>query len=380
MNSASTKNALLPDDEHDDAREDVREDACPPAVDGAKPRRLSAENGVVPADDHRWMVRVSLFVIAVAVVGTIVAHMGRVLEPLVIAVFLYFIVDAIAVWLERYGAPKWLSYTVLLGGAMVLFVVVAQITVRNLAELAEPKVLEAYEEKAVALGERVATGMGETVRSWAKSAEHEITQQAPGRIAEVTEFGLMMFFYLIFILLNAPRLPQRVRRAYPDRAGQIMGASATISHRLQRYMSVKTVVSIGLGVTSAIALALLRVDYWALWGVLFFLLNYITYVGSIVACVPPAALALLQHDVVWGLVVAAVLIGIRFVWIDVVELRMSGHELNIDPLLLLLATAFWGWVWGAPGLVLAVPMMTALKVILENIEGTRHWAIMMSER
>jgi len=62
-----------------------------------------------------------------------------------------------------------------------------------------------------------------------------------------------------------------------------------------------------------------------------------------------------------------------------VEIKWSGQSLNIDPLLLLLGLAYWGWFWGLVGLVLAVPMLTSLKIVLANIDETRSWAILISE-
>jgi predicted PurR-regulated permease PerM len=69
----------------------------------------------------------------------------------------------------------------------------------------------------------------------------------------------------------------------------------------------------------------------------------------------------------------------RFVWIDYVEIKLSGRHLNIDSVLLFLWLAYWGWVWGVIGLILAFPMLTSLKIVLEHLDGTRHWAVLMSE-
>ncbi len=149
---------------------------------------------------------------------------------------------------------------------------------------------------------------------------------------------------------------------------------------MQQYMRTKTLVSVGLGGTSTLIVYFFGLDYSLLWGFLFFALNYITYVGSIAACLPPIALAFLVFENPWSAVVlAGLLIANRIFWIDWVEIKMSGKSLNIDPLLLLLSLAYWGWFWGLVGLVLAVPILTSLKIVLANIESTRHWAIMLSE-
>jgi len=69
----------------------------------------------------------------------------------------------------------------------------------------------------------------------------------------------------------------------------------------------------------------------------------------------------------------------RFLWIDYVEIRLSGKHLNIDSVVLFLWLACWGWTWGVPGLILAYPMIASLKIVLENLENTKEWAVLMGE-
>jgi predicted PurR-regulated permease PerM len=76
---------------------------------------------------------------------------------------------------------------------------------------------------------------------------------------------------------------------------------------------------------------------------------------------------------------AALIVLNRFVWIDYIEVRLAGQHLNIDSILMFLWLAYWGWVWGVIGLILAFPMLTSLKIVLENLKGTQGWVVLMSE-
>jgi AI-2 transport protein TqsA len=67
-------------------------------------------------------------------------------------------------------------------------------------------------------------------------------------------------------------------------------------------------------------------------------------------------------------------------WIDYVEIRASGRDLNLDPILVLVALMFWGKFGGLVGLLLAVPMLTGVKIVLAQFPNTRCWAILMSEK
>jgi predicted PurR-regulated permease PerM len=344
---------------------------------GLRAEGSRADTGVPPRE-HNTIIRVSLFTIAVLLSTAAVTYLGRILEPLVFAVFLFFTIEPAAEWLRRFRMPRWLTYTLLLFVAMTVFVVVAQVTNRNLAQFHGQE--GEYLKRLHDLADRISPGLGQSLQESLASDSGEMSRMAAWRVYGVTEFALMMFFYLLFIILNSDVIPGRVRRAFPDRADELLAIGERIRLGLSRYIGVKTITSLGLAVTAAIVMAVCHVDYWPLWAFLFFFLNYITYIGSIAACVPPIALAFLQKDLGPALLVTGLIIAARVFWIDYIEIRLSGRELNIDSVLLLLALAYWGWFWGVGGLVLAVPMLTCLKVILESIDDTRPWAILMSER
>jgi predicted PurR-regulated permease PerM len=67
------------------------------------------------------------------------------------------------------------------------------------------------------------------------------------------------------------------------------------------------------------------------------------------------------------------------VWIDFVEVRSSGRQLNLDPTLMFLWLAYWGWVWGVLGLLLAYPMLAAVKILLSHVKGAEGWAVLLSD-
>jgi predicted PurR-regulated permease PerM len=212
-----------------------------------------------------------------------------------------------------------------------------------------------------------------------------VTSEAIGEIlvgtaVEWLEAGLMVLFYLIFVILDAHRLPSRIRRALPETGEQVVEMGRDINQSITNYMQVKTLVSLGMAVTGGMLMAGFQLDNWPLWALLMFLFNYITYVGSLGALVPPIVIAVLQFESFLSAAVLAILISLnRFFWIDYVEIRYAGKRLSINAVLLLLSLAYWGRFWGVTGLVLAVPMLTAAKIALEKFPSTRNWAMLISE-
>jgi predicted PurR-regulated permease PerM len=323
--------------------------------------------------------RVAVLLMAIVVVVGAVTYLGPILKPFLVAVFLYFSTKGAALFLVRLRFPPLLAYLVLFaaGSAATVALVLLAYGEAMSFRAEWPR----YHERILDL---IGRAPGDTRRPLAEmfaASSSEIFKSLFERGLGVLDLLMMTFFYLLFIILGAGRLPQRVRRALPEgRAEHILAVAGKIGTSMERFMRVKTVVSVGLGLTAALLMFGFGLRGWLLWGIFFFAFNYITYIGSIVACVPPVVLAFLDLDSpVAATVLSALVVLNRFVWIDYLELRLAGKHLNIDSILLFLWLAYWGWVWGVVGLILAFPMIASLKIVLEHLETTRYWAVLMSE-
>lgn len=198
---------------------------------------------------------------------------------------------------------------------------------------------------------------------------------------DAVQMGVLVFFYLVFLFLGSRRLADRIQRAFPGERGvRVVSIGQGISESMERFMVVKTVVGLGMGISSALIMYLFGLDHWLLWAFLFFASNYITYIGSMAACVPPVVLAYLDLDSATAATILGSLIILnRIFWIDFVELKMSGKQLNLDPTLMFLWLSYWGWAWGVLGLILAYPMMAAVKITLQHLVGAQGWAVLLSD-
>jgi predicted PurR-regulated permease PerM len=323
--------------------------------------------------------RVAVLLIAIVVVVGAVTYLGPILKPFLVAVFLYFSTRAAASFLIRLRVPPSLAYLLLFAAGSA--------AATGLGLLAYGEAMS-FQEDWPRFQQRILDLIGRTPDETRRPLAEMVTASSGEVFKYLFERGLgavellvMTFFYLLFIILGAGRLPRRVQRAFPGGRGEyLLEVAGKIGTGVERFMQVKTVVSLGMGACAAILMYLFGLRGWLLWGLLFFAFNYITYIGSIVACVPPVVLAYLDLDSPIAATVLAVLVVVnRFVWIDYIEIRMSGKHLNIDSILLFLWLAYWGWVWGVVGLILAFPMITSLKIVLEHLESTRGWAVLMSE-
>jgi predicted PurR-regulated permease PerM len=219
--------------------------------------------------------------------------------------------------------------------------------------------------------------LGEMFRQTSKETLDYVFHQGLG----IAELFALVTVYLVFLFLGSRRLPGKIRRAFPGERGErLLLIGAGISDSMERFMAVKTTVGLGMAVSAGLIMYFFGLDHWLLWAFLFFASNYITYIGSIAALVPPFLLAFIDlNGPLAAAALAALLVVNRLIWIDIVEVRMSGRQLNLDPALMFLWLSYWGWVWGVLGLLLAYPMLAAVKIVLAHLRGGEGWAVMLSD-
>ncbi len=96
---------------------------------------------------------------------------------------------------------------------------------------------------------------------------------------------------------------------------------------------------------------------------------------------PPIAVAFLQPGIgpTWAAVLSVLIVVNRIFWIDYIEIIFTGKHLNVSPLLLLFAIVAFGWLWGVVGMVLSVPLVTAVRITLLSFEESKAYGVLMSE-
>lgn len=247
--------------------------------------------------------------------------------------------------------------------------------------IAENKPMAIAKAKDASVGVETGEEKAFTLSGLLNITAEQLLHYVFGTAVHFLEISVMVIFYLIFMFLEAKNLPKRIRQNIPpEKAGHYLKIGENINNNVRQYLAYKSYISLGLGVSTGLVCYLFGMDSWFLWGVLMFLGNYITYVGSMVALVPPMVLALLEFESpLAGVILAALLILNRFVWIDYIEIRYLGKYLNISPLLLLLSIALLGYIWGMVGMILAVPIVTTVRIVLSHFESTREYAVLISE-
>jgi predicted PurR-regulated permease PerM len=142
----------------------------------------------------------------------------------------------------------------------------------------------------------------------------------------------------------------------------------------RRYLLVTTVFGFIVAVLDSVALWIMGVPLAVTWGLLAFITNYIPNVGFVLGLIPPALLALLSGGP--DLMIAVILVygGLNFVLQSLVQPRFIGESVGLSTTVTFLSLAFWAWLLGPLGAILAIPLTVLVKVLLVDIDPSARWA------
>lgn len=189
---------------------------------------------------------------------------------------------------------------------------------------------------------------------------------------------VLVLLTTIFILAEAADFPAKLRAALGGPESDLT-RFRPIMTQIQKYLLIKTLVSLATGAAVWIWLWILGVDFAVLWGLVAFLLNYIPNLGSIIAAVPPFLLALIQPHggIGLALAVAAGFIAVNMILGNFVEPHFMGQRLGLSTLVVFLSLAFWAFVLGGVGMLLSVPLTMIVKILMQNSDDLRWLAVLL---
>ncbi|TNC49044.1 AI-2E family transporter [Rubellimicrobium rubrum] len=143
-----------------------------------------------------------------------------------------------------------------------------------------------------------------------------------------------------------------------------------VERQISRYLGSITLINLLLGLTIGVSMWLLGMPMAPLWGILGFLLNYIPFVGNIVTVALVAAVALITYDSLWTAALPPLaVIALSALESQVVTPVVVGRRLELNQVSQLIMVAFWTWLWGVPGAILAVPFLVVVKAVCDNVES-----------
>ena len=339
-------------------------------------------------DNHK-LLTFSSAVVAVFVLGVVLKTAKSVFFPFFLALLIYFILSPVLEFLNRkLKLSKTVALVLVLLVTFVALYFMGAILFSSGVTLAEE--IPTYGSRFERLLDSVQQGLNLPKTkldpvTWIKALDIEkvggFVLSSLGTFFSFVSNIFLILIFLIFMLAGRGRINAKIESAFPPhRSRKVVEILVHIEREVEKYLALKTLICVGSGLVAWIIMAAFGLDFAALFGVVTFLLNYIPNIGSFIAKMFPFIIGLLQFDNGWTAIWMLVLLTITDGVIGMIlEPRLMGKRLGLSPLAILVALFSWGWLWGIPGMILAVPILAVMKIIAGNFPSLRLVEALLSK-
>jgi len=321
-------------------------------------------------------------IIALIAVGMVLKFAQAVVLPLIIAWLLSFLIGPAVNYMTQRKIPTTLAVFIILILLLGILYLSGTFLYSRFSAFAAayPKYQSRLLELAAALTNRFNLSFDPLAGiNWGQNIGDFLVTISRSIFNFASKLTLVVVF-LFFILLGKPYFKYKIRKSFSeDDANQLSRVTNSITGQVRRYLSFQFLISFATGLCVWFALLLIGVDFPVTWGALAFFLNFIPTIGSIVSSIPPIILALVQFypELLPAVITAIAIISIHFIIGNGITPKVLGDQLNLSPVVVLLALLFWGWLWGIAGALMSVPIAATIKIICENVPTLHPIAVMM---
>jgi predicted PurR-regulated permease PerM len=328
--------------------------------------------------------------IVVWIAGSLLIAGRGLLIPLVMSVFIWHLLNTVYSGTQRIPyigtrLPSWVRMILSVFVVALLVNIVVDIIANNVNDViaASPR----YQENLLLIYNKIDQRFHIKTYADFKTVIDNLSIQSMllnvyGVFTTLTSSAVIISLYVVFLFVEQHYFSQKMDAFFPhkDHRKLINNIFTHITKDTQTYLGLKTLLSLVTATASWLIMKWVNLDFAEFWALLIFFLNYIPNIGAIIATAFPAALALIQFTSWWPFVeVASGIITIQFIVGNFLEPRLLGKSLNLSPLVILFALAFWGSIWGILGMFLSVPITVMLMIIFAHFETTRPIAILLSQ-
>lgn len=316
-----------------------------------------------------------LIIIAAAALTWILIYTKSMLMPFIIALFISIVSNTISAWMkDKWKVPRTLglilSATLFL---VVLFLIVifisnsieSFISGANIYSQKLTGVLEWTSEKMHKLG--LSTNTDVLIDYLNRLPLFNMVRSMGSGIVSLLTSSILVCLFVIFMLIGSSS----------KRSKFVLD----IEKQISSYLLIKIAVSLLAAFCVWIALSIVKTELALMFAIITFMLNFIPNIGPVIATLLPAPVLFLQYGFSWQFWFALLLTSlIHFIIGNILETRWLGKGMDLNPVVVLACLIFWALVWGPMGALLAVPLTSIIKIILEKSPSTKPFADILAGR
>jgi len=337
--------------------------------------------------------------VVLATLAVLVAcYFGKeILAPVLGALLLSLLLSPVVGLFERLRAPRMLA-----SGLTVLLVI--GVAVGALMSLAQPakewvtKVPEAMQtlaqsfkdlKKPVQQAEKATESLTSMTQS-PGAAQQQVVVKDKGSLVggiltgtpAVLETIAAVILLLFFFLSSGDNFLRRLVEVAPGMTEKriVVSIARDIEREMSRYLLTITLINLGLGVATALALMIVQVPNALLWGAMVFVFNFAPYVGAALSAVVLAVVGFTTFDSMGhAFAVPGTFLLLAFIEGQLITPTVLGHRLALNPVVVFVWLLLWGWLWGIVGVLLAGPMLACFRIICQHTQALRPIYVLIGE-
>ena len=212
-------------------------------------------------------------------------------------------------------------------------------------------------------------------------AQPGIVSRAAGNLISAGTSIAITFVLSLFLLASGTMFYEKMVQSFAtlSEKKRALRVVYDVEREISHYLFTIAVINVGLGIAVGLGLWAIGLPNPFLWGVAAGLLNFLPYVGAMLTIVAVAAISLVSFDSLsYAMVAPAYVTLCNIIEGHAVTPLVVGRRLEINAVAIFIAVAFWSWLWGFVGALIAVPLLVAIKVFCDHFDGLRHVANFLS--
>ena len=295
----------------------------------------------------------------------------EIMVPFLLAAFIATIAATPMFWIRAKGVPAGIALALVVVGIFIALLLIGAVATQSTSAFIAK--LPFYQDRLVSIqgdlvvalaGFGIPVDLSKLLEGFSLSSALKFAGSTLASLGNLLSNGFLIILTVIFILAEATSFYPKLNSVLSNPQRDLVYFTR-FANNMNRYVALKTSMSLLTGLLVSVALWILDIDFPILWGLLAFLLNFIPTIGSIFAAIPPLLLALIQHSPSAAGAVALVFFLINMGVGNVLEPRYMGKGLDLSTLVVFLSLIFWGWILGTVGMFLSVPLTMTGKIAME---------------
>ncbi len=328
---------------------------------------------------------VLLLIIVIPLVFYLLKILSFIFVPLVFSMFIALLFLPLMRWLAKRKVPKFVS--------IILIVLVIIIGLRFGAELvklssrqimvSDSAFFDKAEDKITKLMFFVEEVFGVEFQKDKKILSQFVKKENLGSTVDFLQKSftmvLMVAFFVVLLLAESINMHKVLNNTILKQKYASIKTFIKIEKDLITFIKVKFLVSLLTGIGTGLACLFFDISFPIFWGLFAFIINFVQMVGSFITVILLSIFAFVELDPTSTLFFFIVTItGVQILFGGILEPIFMGKSFSINIITVLVMLMFWGFLWGIPGLIMAIPITVFIKIILEQFPATKRIANLLS--